>query len=61
MIIAIQPRYLIVSEKCVKYRCQWKDHYYIVDDGFNKIEISKEDYEKLDCPIRTPLRESEGK
>ena len=59
MITTIQPRYLIVSETCLKYRYQFNNRYFVVDDGFNKMEITETDYKRLKCPVRTPKKERE--
>ena len=52
MIVAINPKGLTISNTIVRYRFEEHDKFYVIDKGYNKIEISKEDYMKLKAPIR---------
>lgn len=53
MIATIRP-YGAISETLVINKYQDKDKFYAIDDLFNRLEISKEDYERLKCPVRKP-------
>ena len=52
MIVAINPKGLTISTTIVMYRLEECEKFYVIDKGYNKIEISKEDYMKLKAPIR---------
>ena len=52
MIEAINPKGLFISDKSIQYRKEIEGKYYVFDRGYNKIEITKEDYMKLTCPVR---------
>ena len=51
MIATLKP-YGSISDNAIKYRYEEKGKYFVIDKGFNKIEIAKEEYMKLKCPIR---------
>lgn len=53
MIRTLRPNGAI-SEALIQHKYQDKDKYYVVDDLFNRIEITKDDYNKLNCPIKKP-------
>ena len=61
MMKTIKPSGVYVGESIIQYRYEREGKYYIVDKGFNKMEISQEDYMKLKCPIKKNIRESEVK
>jgi len=52
MIVAINPKGLTISTTIVRYRFEEYEKFYVIDKGYNKIEISKEDYMKIKAPIR---------
>lgn len=52
MLNAIKPHGLIISDQMIKYRLEEYEKFYVIDKGYNKIEISKEDYMRLKAPIR---------
>ena len=61
MIKTTKPTTLYISNTCIKSRFTRDNKYYVVDNAFNELEISKEDYYKLHCPIRNLKKESEVK
>ena len=52
MIVAINPKGLTISTMTIRYRLEEGEKFYVIDNGYNKIEISQEDYMKLKAPIR---------
>lgn len=61
MLMAIKPKGLFISDKSIQYRKEIEGKFYVFDKAYNKIEISKEDYMKLKCPIKKNQKESEVK
>ena len=43
----------------IRYRFEESGRYYIVDSAYNRLEISKEDYMKLNAPVRKRLAANE--
>ena len=61
MIKTLKPKTLFISNTCIKSRFEFNGKYYVVDNAYNELEITKEDYYKLHCPIRNLKKESEVK
>lgn len=55
MILTIKP-YGAISEALIQNKYIDNDKYFVIDDLYNRIEITKEDYDKLECPYRKPTK-----
>ncbi len=53
MITTIVP-YGSIGEKMIIYKFEYQGKYYAVDDLYNQLEIKKQDYDRLKCPIQKP-------
>lgn len=61
MIKTTKPTTLYISNTCIKSRYEFNGKYYVVDNAYNDLEITKEEYYKLHCPIVNRKKESEVK
>ena len=61
MIKTNKPTTLYISNTCIKSRFIRDNKYYVVDNAYNELEVSQEDYYKLHCPVRKNRYESEVK
>ena len=55
MIAVLKPSGLFISDVELKCRYQLNGKFYVVDNGYNKLEVSEKDYMRLKCPIRKYL------
>jgi len=52
MMIATLRPYGSINDKSIQYRFENKGKFYVVDKGYNPIEVSESEYMKLKCPVR---------
>jgi len=45
-----------MTDKAIQYRFEQDGKFYIVDRGYNTIEVSEKEYMKLKCPVRNVAR-----
>ena len=56
MMIETKKPYGSITDKAIQYRFEQDHKFYIVDSGFNTIEIEESEYMKLRCPVRNIVR-----
>ena len=52
MIISTKKPFGAISDKAIQYRFEQDNKFYVMDNGYNPIEISESDYMRLTCPIK---------